>query len=391
MIPVRILMVTRSLPFHQFGGMEIVAWDLARAFARVGHDVRILTTQCAGLSKESIRDGVAIECLPVPSGRYSSAWWKLSRAAFWERLADKTDIVLSISAAAREMARGRERGQKPHFVVQAHGTAWSDAISKMRGTSPIGWLHAIAKLKALYDDRGYRAFDCFVAVGETVKTNLASAPTKWIAGNIPVETIYNGIDTDVFAFDEVVRQKTRERLGLMSDDKVVISSSRLHIQKGLLEGLAGFERAAAKDSSLRYVVVGSGPLEQILKDIVRSRGLDRIVKFVGFTPREQLPPYLWAADIFLFTTICVEGLPLNLLEGLAAGLPCIVSDHVSNADWGTVGVSPNKVDTIASEIIRLSAGSRCDRHSRLPDQYSLDIAAKKYITLFDRLIRDGSK
>lgn len=371
--------------------MEIVAWDLARTLVRKGHDVRILTTQCDGLPEQSIQERVSIECLPAPSGRYSRAWWTLSQVAFKQRLASQTDIVLSISGGAKAIARGRERGQKPYFVVQAHGTAWSDGISKLRSTNPVNWIKAAAKLKSVYDDRSYRFFDSFVAVGEAVKTNLLSKPSRWVIGNIPVEVIHNGINTEAFLFDDVKRRKTREQLELMSDDQVVISFSRLHAQKGILESLTAFERAAAKNPSLRYIVIGSGPLEQNLKEIVRSRGLERVVQILGFVPHELLPSYLSAADIFLFTTICIEGFPLSVMESLAAGLPCIVSNHVSNPLWGTIGVEPRDAEAIAGELLKLSNAPVADRKSRLPLQYSLDVVTENYIEHFERLNRDGTK
>lgn len=370
--------------------MEIVAWELACGFARKGHDVRILTTQCKELSKESVRESVAIECLPAASGSYSREWWLRSRAMYLERLRLETDIVLSISAAAQSMAKGRRAGP-PYFVAQAHGTAWGEAVSKLRGVNPVNWLRAVANLKAMVEDRTYRSFDSFVAVGESVRKDLCSYPTKYISGSVPVELIPNGIDTEAFTFKESARQKIREKLGLSPTDRVVISTSRLHVQKGLAESLAAFERAAKKNESLRYVIVGTGPMEESLKSAARARGLDGLVKFAGFVPRDQMPAYLSAADIFLFTTFRLEGLPLNLLEALATGLPCIISDHINDPSWGAIGVQPSDTSAVTNEILKLSDAALDDRRSRLPPQYSLDVATDRYIELFERLIRCGTK
>lgn len=370
--------------------MEIVAWDIARGLARKNHDVHILTTQCKELPQISIRDGVAIECLPAPPGRYSRTWWLQSRSVYLDRLQHETDIVLSVSAAAQSMAKSRQNAS-PYFVAQAHGTAWGEVVSKLRGASPVNWLRAVANLKAIVGDRAYRFFDCFVAVGENVRIDLTSSPTKFVSGSVPIELIPNGVDTDAFAFDQTARRKTREQLGLALTDKVVVSTSRLHVQKGLVESLAAFERAAAKCASLRYIIVGTGPMEQSLKGMVRSRGLDQLVKFTGFVARDQMPAYLSASDIFLFTTFRQEGLPLNLLEALAAGLPCIISDHVNDPSWGAIGIQPNDTSAVADVMLKLSDAGLDDRRSRLPPQYSLDVATDRYIELFERLIRCGAQ
>jgi glycosyltransferase involved in cell wall biosynthesis len=288
------------------------------------------------------------------------------------------------------MAKGRRAGS-PYFVAQAHGTAWGEAVSKLRGINPINWLRAMANLKAMADDRAYRLFDSFVAVGESVRNDLNSYPTKYISGAVPVELIPNGIDTQSFSFSENGRRRIREKLGLSPTDKVVISTSRLHVQKGLAESLAAFARAAAENASLRYVIVGTGPMERSLKSAVRSHGLDGLVKFAGFVPRDQMPAYLSAADIFLFTTFRLEGLPLNLLEALATGLRCIISNHVNDPSWGAIGVQPNDTNAVANVLLKLSDAGLDDRRSRLPPQYSLDVATDRYIELFERLIRSGAQ
>jgi glycosyltransferase involved in cell wall biosynthesis len=370
--------------------MEFVAWDFARSFARRKNDVRVLTTQCERLPKHCFREDVEIECIVAPSGRYSRHWWLRSRAVYLERLRQEADIVLSISAAAQSMAKDRKSGP-PYFVAQAHGTAWGEAISKLRGVDPLNWLRAMANLKAMVDDRAYRSFDSFVAVGESVQNDLSSYPTKYFSGSVPIELIPNGIDTETFTFNEGERRKIREELSLSPTDKVVISTSRLHVQKGLAESLAAFELAAAKNASLRYVIVGTGPMERSLKGAVRSRGLDGLVKFAGFVPRDQMPAYLSAADIFLFTTFRLEGLPLNLLEALATGLRCIISNHVSDPSWGAIGVQPNDTNAVANVLLKLSDAGLDDRRSRLPPQYSLDVATDRYIELFERLIRGGAQ
>ena len=52
--PMRSLIATRSLPFHSLGGMEVVAWDLARAFRNACAVVTVLTTLCSKLAAENM-------------------------------------------------------------------------------------------------------------------------------------------------------------------------------------------------------------------------------------------------------------------------------------------------------------------------------------------------
>ena len=49
-----ILGVARTLPFHSIGGMQAIAWDLFREFARLGHKVTVITTSIPGKKNPSM-------------------------------------------------------------------------------------------------------------------------------------------------------------------------------------------------------------------------------------------------------------------------------------------------------------------------------------------------
>lgn len=76
----RILIVTRSLPDHGLGGMEAVAWDIAKGLAERGHTVRVLTTQAPSLEQGTARNGVLIHPLPTPALRPATA---IRKACLW--------------------------------------------------------------------------------------------------------------------------------------------------------------------------------------------------------------------------------------------------------------------------------------------------------------------
>ena len=195
MTPLRVLIVTRALPFHQIGGMEAVAWDLARGLSEDGCSVRVLTTACPRLPEMSVQGGVAVECLPVPTGRYSRQWARLSRDAYLSRYEPATDVVLSVSAAAFPLLRQKRAAESgPVFVMQAHGTSWSELRSKLRRPSPIAWAKGLRNVQGLVSDRMYQKFDALVAVGDAVQADLRDLPTRLLTGGVPQHIHRNGID-----------------------------------------------------------------------------------------------------------------------------------------------------------------------------------------------------
>ena len=238
----KLLFVSRSLPFHRLGGMEGVAWDLARALAERGHAVEILTTRCAKLPAESVQDGIRIRTLDVPSGRYSSAYWRRTAESFTRVYRDQVDLVMGIGAGAFSIARSGRTGGVP-LVMQVHGTSYRELVSKLSVVQLVSWAKSVRNIYGLANDFAYRKFDTLVAIGPAVRAALEEAPTRWAVGGAPVVTIANGIDERRFGFDPAARQAVRERFGIGQQAPVLVSASRLHVQKGVAEGLAGFAEA----------------------------------------------------------------------------------------------------------------------------------------------------
>ena len=74
------------------------------------------------------------------------------------------------------------------------------------------------------------------------------------------------------------------------------------------------------------LVVGTGPMEETVKEGAREMGLDGFVRFLGV--RKDIPELLAAMDLFLLPSL-FEGLPVTLIETQASGLPALVSDRVT--------------------------------------------------------------
>lgn len=379
----RLLIVTRGLPMHQLGGMEAATWDLSREFARTGLDVTILTTAAPSLPACSTVDDVVIDCLPVPSGRYSKAWWAASSVVYAERYEKRVDLVFSVSAGAWSLARRRSRGRKPVFVAQAHGTSWGEILSRWRQRRPAPIIKSYRNLIALARDTQFRSFDAIVGVGATVDGDLRRAPTSWVIGDLPVERIDNGIDAAMFAFDQAERVRVRAMLGVPADSRVVLFAARLQREKGVQTAIDAFALALQSDPRLQLIIAGAGTEEAAFRQ--RAENLGARCLFVGSVPRGELPAYLSAADLFLFPTLRQEGLPLNLLEALASGLPVVASARLRDPRYPMIGIES---DGDVAAYARAITGTRPDPHraSLLPEELTLAFSARRYRELFDRMI-----
>ena len=167
--------------------------------------------------------------------------------------------------------------------------------------------------------------------------------------------VYNGVNTEIFhpGGGEI----TRNELGLPLKEKILLFVGNFLPIKDplLLIRTHGIISRSHKDTIVRLVLVGQGPLEKKMKEQVASEGtLDRVV-IPGAKKSEEVARYMQAADL-----LCIpsrnEGLPNVLLQALACGLPVIANDvggiaEVLNQDFLGRTVPSRKPEVLASEIV----------------------------------------
>lgn len=137
--------------------------------------------------------------------------------------------------------------------------------------------------------------------------------------------IPNGVETQRFRFDPVVRTRVREELGL-TDEFVIGNVGRLCGQKNQSFLLEVFREVLRQKPNSRLLLVGGGEeLSALQEKAGRLEIADKVVFYGLSNCVEQL---FWAMDVFVFPSL-FEGLPVTAVEAQAAGLPCIFSDAVT--------------------------------------------------------------
>jgi glycosyltransferase involved in cell wall biosynthesis len=168
-------------------------------------------------------------------------------------------------------------------------------------------------------------------------------------------TIHNGVSPREFALSRGDGIAIRAELEIHSDEFVLVCTARLSTEKGIDILLSAMGQIIQKDPSCKCIIIGEGSLKEKLLEQVKSLGLGRHVFMEGF--RADVRPYLCAADAFVLTSQ-IEGLPFSVLEAMACGLPCVVTNVGGNAEAvahnvnGLV-VNPSSVDEVVQAIIYL--------------------------------------
>jgi L-malate glycosyltransferase len=228
--------------------------------------------------------------------------------------------------AARELARIARR----HRADVIHSHNWyADFVC-----AAAAWMVDVKTITTLYvwfdydwkrnilqwlDQHVVRNFDRITAHCEaTREATLARgiAPER-------VQTLICGFETHPVALERAVRQQRREDLGAAQDEVVLLNVARFYPEKAHGFLLRCFARIRASAPRTKLWIAGIGPLEQEIRAQASALGLDDCVRFLGFVT--ELPELLALADIQVHPAE-IEGVPLAVCEGMAAGLPIVASE-----------------------------------------------------------------
>lgn len=118
------------------------------------------------------------------------------------------------------------------------------------------------------------------------------------------------------------RAQLRRSLGVVSGERVLLAVGRLVTQKGYDDLLSAFIAVRAARPEAVLVVVGEGELGPALQARAAEAGVEDRVRWLG--SRGDVPDLLAAADLYISASLW-EGLPMTLLEAMAAGLPAVAT------------------------------------------------------------------
>lgn len=163
-----------------------------------------------------------------------------------------------------------------------------------------------------------------------------------------------GLDVDAVKNCNIDRNAKRMEIDIPTDATVIITVAELVAGKNYPAAIKAF--AKAKDANFYYIICGTGPIEENLKKLAQSLGVSDRVRFLGF--RTDIYELLKVSDIFLFTSNR-EGLPVSVMEAMAAGIPCIVSNIRGNNELITDGkggyvIDRKNIDIISQKIAELA-------------------------------------
>ena len=136
-----------------------------------------------------------------------------------------------------------------------------------------------------------------------------------------------GIDTEKINSIKIDKIIERKKLGVPYNCKMLLSVGELSKRKNHEKIIRTL--ATISDKSIYYCIAGVGDKKNELRELSKKLGVDNQVKMLGF--RTDIIKLCKIADIFCFPSL-QEGLPVALMEAMAAGLPIVCSAIRGNVD-----------------------------------------------------------
>lgn len=157
-----------------------------------------------------------------------------------------------------------------------------------------------------------------------------------------------GVDLNRLASYEEKREELLGSLGLTEESVLMLSVGELNDnknQKTVVEALPSLPE------NYHYLICGQGPNKEALENIAALHGCSHRLHILGY--RDDVPSVMKSSDMFIFPSKR-EGLSVALMEAMACGMPCLVSDIRGNCDLITedAGGARFNVESFGEEMVK---------------------------------------
>jgi glycosyltransferase involved in cell wall biosynthesis len=370
-------MISREFP-PESGGIGYYVYNLSKGLIKKGHKVTVITRGSRSKVKKEVLEGIdvfKVTFFPLypfhmtlhgffVNSLINSLGPDLSLVHLHSPLTPTINTSLPIVTTVHTAMKIDSRY---HEIVDPYSLA--------------------EKVQSMYfspfiESRILRLSDEITAVSPSVAVEL----TEYGVDSSKVRVMWNGVDEKIFC-----PRANNEKL-----DKYVLYTGVLRARKGLFDLIKCAIIVNKINPTIKFVICGTGPLLQKLREEVRRVGLDQKIIFLGRVNRKRLVQLYQNATVHVVPSI-YEGLPTVLLEAMSCGLPIVATNIGGNRDliYSKVNgllVPPSAPQEMAQMITMLwsdeSLRNRLGSNARetILKKYTWDIIVDNFIDLYQSII-----
>ena len=273
----------------------------------------------------------------------------------------KPDVVLTVSYASAAMRAAAIWTRKNNAVSICVTETW-------KGDKPRFLFWEIAK--GMWCRFAYDALFMGGTLSKAYYQGLGLPGSRiWLGQNC--------VDNDYFANNSIKVRKRKEyyREKYKLPAKYFLCVARLSPEKNLERLIRAFCKYKSKGGNWDLVIVGSGPMDQTLKDLAAKAEISKNVFFMGWKQLDELPIYYALASCFILPSVSEPwGLVVN--EAMASSLPVLVSNkcgcipELCHRGVNGFDFNPYNETEIADVMLKMSS-EECDRFSMAQASWDL--------------------
>ena len=378
----RVLMINYEFPPVGGGGGN-VTYFISRNLARMGHDVRVITSQFGDLPKCEKLDGFEVHRVPV-----------LRKSADVCGVHEMLTFVVSASLySLRFVKRFRPDVVHVFFGIPSGPVAY--LLNKASGLPYVLFLGGRDVPRPHPDPPFYRLI--YGILGPAIRSiwgnaravvacskGLRDLALKTTDDRIPFHVIPDGVDLGKFR--PVDRSAEPEAVRILAIGRLIPRKGFDFLIRSLPEVMKSIGRNFCVE------IVGDGPMRDQLTRLAEQVGVTQKVVFAGTVPYDQLAEKYQQADVFVLSSLA-EGMPLVVLEAMASGLPIIATRVQGMEDLVKESVNghlfppadPSSLSQCLAAVINDGAGRvRMGRESaKIVQEYDWGSITRQYLRIYE--------
>ena len=197
--------------------------------------------------------------------------------------------------------------------------------------------------------------------------------------------IPNALDLEKYSYDPAARERVRTELGL-EDGFVMLCAGRLAPEKNVAFAVEAAEKVRNAVPNAVLLIAGGGYERDNIEDKIRKDSAESYIKLIGRA--DDMPSLYSAADVLLMPSL-YEGFPVVAAEAAACGLPCVLSENVTDelSFVKTVTSAPLDSSIWSAEAAKYAGEKRTAGDRELLAEHDLDI--RKAVRLLEDIYLGG--
>ena len=392
-----VMMFSWEFPPRVIGGISPHVYFLSKSLAKNNVKVHVVTCDFPGAPDHETIDGVEvyrIDSYKNPSPDFAT-WVYLMNlnmqkeaAAIAAKLPEPIDVFHAHDWLVATTGIGLKHVFRKPLLVTMHSTE----IGRRDGlhTTTERMIH---ETEAWLTYEAWRVICCSQYMVQHVKWAFGLPPDK-------LSMVPNGVNPhDYDRLEKHDLRSFRLRYAL-PHEKIVLYVGRLVYEKGIHILINAIPKVLAKTDA-KFVIVGSGYMQEQLSNIVKSMGLEHKVLFTGFVDEPSLLKLQKVADVSVVPSL-FEPFGIVALEAMAAKSPVVVSDtgglsEIVEHEVTGVKVYPNNTDSLAWGIAKILTDDGFARSIKekaykvILEKYDWDKIAQQTRGMYESVLGEYSK